>query len=144
MIDWYRKLISGSYLKQNNSDLVFQTHTIFLKWVGHMMVTWWWLDWIFQGGYLPSLTINYAGISKDMGKRLPQLYFIITSKKNFIYLHSAALLQFLHVIWSMPTNFPLFKKLLNKLFTNLTIPRSMINKYTLQVSRTLKTGKAFK
>ena len=25
--------ISGSYLRENNSDLVFQTHTIFLKWV---------------------------------------------------------------------------------------------------------------
>ena len=32
---WFclRKTISGSYLKQNNSDLVFQTCTIFLKWV---------------------------------------------------------------------------------------------------------------
>ena len=29
-------------------------------------------------------------------------------------------------------------------FTHLTIPRSIVNKYTLQVSRTLKTGKAFK
>ena len=27
------KTISGSYLKQNNSDLAFQTRTIFLKWV---------------------------------------------------------------------------------------------------------------
>ena len=32
---WFcpRKRISGSYLKQNNSDIVFQTRTIFLKWV---------------------------------------------------------------------------------------------------------------
>ena len=32
---WFclQKTISGSYLKQNNSDLVFQTRTIFLKWV---------------------------------------------------------------------------------------------------------------
>ena len=32
---WFclQKAISGSYLKQNNSFLVFQTHTIFLKWV---------------------------------------------------------------------------------------------------------------
>ena len=35
-----------------------------------------WLDWIFQGGYLPRLSINYVGMSKDMGKRLPQLYYI--------------------------------------------------------------------
>ena len=32
--------------------------------------------WIFQGGYLPSLSINYVGTSKDMGKRLTQLYYI--------------------------------------------------------------------
>ena len=35
-----------------------------------------WLDWIFLGGYLPSLSINYFAMSKDMGKRLPQLYYI--------------------------------------------------------------------
>ena len=28
------------------------------------------------GGYLPSLIINCVGMSKDMGKRLPQLYYI--------------------------------------------------------------------
>ena len=47
------------------------------------------------------------------------------------------LLQFLHVIWSTPTNFAIFKK-------HLIIPRLIVNKYTLQVSRTLKTCKAFK
>ena len=35
-----------------------------------------WLDWIFWGGYLPRLSFNYVGMSKDMGKRLPQLYYI--------------------------------------------------------------------
>ena len=35
-----------------------------------------WLDWIFLGGYLPSLSINYVGMSKDKKKRLPQLYYI--------------------------------------------------------------------
>ena len=35
-----------------------------------------WLDWIFLGGYLPSLSINYVAVSKDMGRRLPQLYYI--------------------------------------------------------------------
>ena len=35
-----------------------------------------WLDWIFWGGYLPSLSINYVGMSKDMGRRSPQLYYI--------------------------------------------------------------------
>ena len=35
-----------------------------------------WLDWIFLGGYLPSLGINYFAMSKDMEKRFPQLYYI--------------------------------------------------------------------
>ena len=35
-----------------------------------------WLDWIFWGGFFPSLSINYVAISNDMGKRLPQLYYI--------------------------------------------------------------------
>ena len=35
-----------------------------------------WLDWIFLGGYLPSLSLNYVGMSKDNEKRLPQLYYI--------------------------------------------------------------------
>ena len=30
----------------------------------------------FGGGYLPSLSINYVAMSKDMGRRLPQLYYI--------------------------------------------------------------------
>ena len=35
-----------------------------------------WLDWISWGGHLPSLSINYVAKSKDMGKRLPQLYYV--------------------------------------------------------------------
>ena len=35
-----------------------------------------WLDWIFWGWYLLSLSINYVGMSKDIKKRLPQLYYI--------------------------------------------------------------------
>ena len=35
-----------------------------------------WLDWIFWGGYLSSLSINFITMSNDMGKRLPQLYYI--------------------------------------------------------------------
>ena len=31
-----------------------------------------WLDWTFLKGYLPSLSINYVAMSKDMEKRLPQ------------------------------------------------------------------------
>ena len=35
-----------------------------------------WLDWIFWGEYLPSLSINYVAMSKGIGKRLPELYHI--------------------------------------------------------------------
>ena len=31
----------------------------------------------FLGRYLPSLSINYVDMSKDIGKRLPQLYYIM-------------------------------------------------------------------
>ena len=31
----------------------------------------------FLGGYLPRLSFNYVGMSKDMRKRLPQLYYIM-------------------------------------------------------------------
>ena len=30
----------------------------------------------FWRGYLPSLSINYVAMSKDLGRRLPQLYYI--------------------------------------------------------------------
>ena len=36
----FQKTMSGSCLKQNNSDLVFQTRAIFLKWVSWWLVTW--------------------------------------------------------------------------------------------------------
>ena len=35
-----------------------------------------WLDWIFLAGYLPRLSIKHVGMSKDMEKRLQQLYYI--------------------------------------------------------------------
>ena len=35
-----------------------------------------WLNWTFWGGYLPSLSINYVAMSKDMEKRSPKLYYI--------------------------------------------------------------------
>ena len=49
---WFclRKTISGSYLKQNNTDLVFQTRTIFLKMskfvAGHVTKMWFSKFWI--------------------------------------------------------------------------------------------------
>ena len=54
------------------------------------------------------------------------------------------LLQFLHVIWSMPTIFAFLKNRSINFFINFAISRSIVYKYTLQVLRTLKTEKAFK
>ena len=34
------------------------------------------LEFFLGGGDLPSLSINYVTMIKDMGKRLPQLYYI--------------------------------------------------------------------
>ena len=46
---------------------------------------------------------------KNCVQKRGELLRAISSKKNFINLHSAAFLQFLDVIWSMPTNFAFSK-----------------------------------
>ena len=45
------------------------------KHVEHVKSSLRWLDWMFLGGYLPSLSINFIRMSKDMGKRLTKLYY---------------------------------------------------------------------
>ena len=40
----------------------------------HLVVVLRWLDTGFQGQYLPSLSINYVAINKDLEKLPPQLY----------------------------------------------------------------------
>ena len=42
-----------------------------------------WLDWIFLGEYLPSLSINYVAMRKDMGKTLPQ--HVLYKDENFLW-----------------------------------------------------------
>ena len=81
---------------------------------------------------------------KSSPQKRRELLWAIVSKKNFINLHSAAFVTVFARIWSMPTNVAFFEEPLHKFFKNLKIPKSIVNKYTLQVSRTLKTGKAFK
>ena len=61
-------------LKKNSG--FYGTRTLDLCDTGAALYQLRWLDWIFLGGYLPSLSINYVGMSKDMEKRLPQLYYI--------------------------------------------------------------------
>ena len=81
---------------------------------------------------------------KTVYKKRGELLWAIASKENFINLHSAVFVTVLarNLVHAYKVCF--FKKLLDKFFYNLTIPRSIVNKYTLQASSTLKTGKAFK
>ena len=75
---------------------------------------------------------------KTAYKKRGELLWAIASKKNFINLHSAAFdtvfgRNLVHAN-NRSINF----------FINSTILRSIVKKYSLQVSRTLKIGKAFK
>ena len=47
---------------------------------------------------------------KTAYKKRVELLRAISSKKNFINLHSAAFVTVFHLIWSMPTNLAFFKK----------------------------------
>ena len=82
---WWEKFV-GENLAGN-----FWLHAILAELIKSVLPSYWempffsflhfskalrWLDWIFWGWYLPSLRINYVGMSKDMEKRLPQLYYI--------------------------------------------------------------------
>ena len=70
---------------------------------------------------------------------------MIANKKNFVNLHSAAFVTVFTRNLVHAYKFCIFSKTCAiKFLINLKIPRSIVNKYTLQVSRTLKTGKAFK
>ena len=42
-----------------------------------------WLDWIFWGWYLPSLSINYVGMSKDMEKKVTTT--VLYKDENFLW-----------------------------------------------------------
>ena len=57
---------AGRFLELNDVYWVLRSTNMFFK-VAR-------LD--FLGGYLPSLSINYVAMSKDMEKRFPQLYYI--------------------------------------------------------------------
>ena len=65
---FYRNKPSGVAMVVISLDSGLNSHW----WYPHLR----WLDWIFLGGYLPSLSINYVAMSKDMEKRLPELYYI--------------------------------------------------------------------
>ena len=82
---------------------------------------------------------------KTAYKKRGELLWAIASKKMFINLHSAAFVTVFAHNLVHAYNFRIFLKIRSINFLiNLTIPRSIANKYNLQVSRTLKTEKAFK
>ena len=59
---------------------------------------------------------------KPAYKKRGELLGAIASKKNFNNCIQLLLLQFLHVIWSMPTIFAFFQKPLDKFFYKLCNP----------------------
>ena len=81
---------------------------------------------------------------KTAYKKRGELLWAIASKKNFINLHSAAFVTVFGRNLVHAYKFRIFQKTARQIFLiNSTIPRSIVNKHSLQVSRTLKTGKAF-
>ena len=63
-----------------------------------------WLDWIFWGWQLPSLSINYVGMSKHMEERLPPLYYIkmkISYDLGFIPVGVAMATQWRHYVFHL-------------------------------------------
>ena len=82
---------------------------------------------------------------KTVYKKREELLQAIASKESFINLHSAAFVTVLarNLVHAYKVCF-FSKNCSINFFINLTIPRSIVNKYTLQASRTLKTEKTFK
>ena len=80
---------------------------------------------------------------KTSYKKRGELLWAIMSKKNFINLHSAAFVTVFarNLVHAYKFRIIFSKNCSINFVINLKIPRSIVNKYTLQVSRTLKTGK---
>ena len=67
------------------NDILFRFRTHFdnngnannvlsIFWEVRINLTLRWLDIVFQSQYLPSLSVNYVAINKDLEKLTPQLY----------------------------------------------------------------------
>ena len=90
--------------------------------------------------------LSHSGLIpwKTAYKKRGKLLRAIASKKNFSNLRSAAFVTVFARNLVHAYKFRIFQNRSINFFINLKIPRSIVNKYTQQVSRTLKTGKAFK
>ena len=64
------------FWNMNNINNDFR-NTLVVWWFMPLMKRLRWLDWIFWGGLLPSLSIYYVTINKDIGKISLQLYCIM-------------------------------------------------------------------
>ena len=84
---------------------------------------------------------SYSGLIplKTANKKRGELLWAIVSRKNFINLHSVAFVTVLTRNLIHAYKFRIFQKTAPKCFYKFDNPRSITNKYTLQVSRTLKT-----
>ena len=81
---WKKKILKSPKAKIKNpkdntkeeADGIIKDHTEARIGMDHdtMSITLRWLDWIFWGWYLPTLSINYVGMSKD-------IYFVFTSER---------------------------------------------------------------
>ena len=59
-------------------------NTFFIIWLNNWIeLNLRWLDWIFWGWYLPSLSINYVGMSKDMEKTVTTA--VLYKDENFLW-----------------------------------------------------------
>ena len=68
------KQIAWEFLRRNSIKHVFRSSlvAVLLFVSGRLGLRW--LDIVFQGQYLPSLSVNYVTINKDLEKLTPQLY----------------------------------------------------------------------
>ena len=82
---------------------------------------------------------------KNVYKKRGEFLWAIASKKNFLTcMHSPAFVTVFARNLTHAYKFRIMQKPLDNFFINLTISKSFVSKFTLQVSRTFKTGKAFK
>ena len=82
---------------------------------------------------------------KTAYKKRGEVLRAIASKKNFVNLHSAVFVIVFARNLVHTYKFRIFQKTARStiFFVNLTIPRTSVYKYTLQVLRTLKNENAF-
>ena len=75
-------ILTAAGLAQSVERLTVEREEVWIPGAGPLLRVIRWLDTVFQGQYLPSLSVNYVTINKDLEKLPPQLYQI---KMNICY-----------------------------------------------------------